>query len=282
MMKGHGKKIESHGAVLLVSIGTTQTEGRAVIDSCVKKIQTSYPKAEVAYSFTSEPARLVLREQNEYIQGPLAAITSLLDKGHSQVVVQPLFITSGARYHELYPIITTLNELAGAHGAVGFDGILISSSLLMNPEDYVETAKAIESVYSPKAKDEAVVLVSPTAEGGAEPALCQLQMILDDICPGGQIIIGTVNGYPDFEKVKNRLSHIGAKKVKLVPLTIVPGIHAWIELSGDANNQSWQKRLESIGCSVTVETKGLGEYDQIMELFMDRLKRTAESHNFLK
>ncbi|NLW74903.1 MAG: cobalt chelatase [Methanomicrobiales archaeon] len=281
-MKGHGKKIESHGAVLLVSIGTTQAEGRAVIDSCVKRIQTSYPKAEVAYSFTSEPVRLVLREQNEYIQGPLAAITSLLDKGHSQVVVQPLFITSGARYHELYPIVTALNELAGAHGAVGFDGILISSSLLMNPEDYADTAKAIESIYSPKEKDEAVVLVSPTAEGGAEPALCQLQMILDDISHSGQIIIGTVNGYPDFEKVKTRLSHIGAKKVKLVPLTIVPGIHAWIELSGDANNQSWQKQLESIGCTVTVETKGLGEYDLVIELFMNRLKRTADSHSFLK
>ena len=281
-MTGHGKKIESHGAVLVVSIGTTQSEGRAVIDSCVKKVQTLYPKAEVGYSFTSEPVRLVLREQNEFIQGPLAAITALLDKGHSQVVVQPLFITSGARYHELYPIITTLNDLAGAHGALGFDGILVGSPLLMNPEDYVDTAQAIESVYSPKGKDEAVVLVSPTAEGGAEPALCQLQMILDDICPTGQISIGTVDGYPDFTKVKNRLLHIGAKKVTLVPLTIVPGIHAWIELSGDANNQSWQKQLESIGCSVTVESKGLGEYDLVMELFMKRLKRTAESHNFLK
>lgn len=281
-MKGHGKKIESHGAVLIVSIGTTQAEGRAVIDTCMKKVQKAYPKSEVAYSFTSEPVRLVLREQDEYIQGPLAAIATLLDKGHSQVVVQPLFITSGARYHELYPIITTLNDLAGAHGAMGFDGILIGSALLMNPEDYVATAKAIESIYSPKAKDEAVVLVSPTSEGGAEPALCQLQMILDDICPGGQIIIGTVNGYPDFEKVKKRLSHIGAKKVKLVPLTIVPGIHAWIELSGDANNQSWQKQIESIGCSVTVETKGLGEYDVITDLFVKNLKRTADSHSFLK
>jgi len=49
-----------------------------------------------------------------------------------------------------------------------------------------------------KEKDDAVVLVSPTAKGWAEPALWQLQMILDDICPGGQINIETVNGYQDF------------------------------------------------------------------------------------
>lgn len=281
-MKGHGTKIESHGAIVLVSIGTTQAEGRSVISTCVQKVQKAYPKADVIYSFTSEPVRLVLREQNEYIQGPLAAIASLLDMGHSQVVVQPLFITSGARYHELYPIITTLNDLAGAHGAVGFDGILIGSPLLMDPEDYVETANILKSIYAPRSKDECVVFVTPTAEGGSDPALCQLQMVLDDICLGGQLIIGTIDGYPDFDKVKRRISHIGANRVTLVPLTIVPGIHAWIELSGDGNNRSWQKQLEVIGCSVTVESKGLGEFDQVTDLFIGRLRRTAESHSFLK
>lgn len=281
-MKGHGTKIDSHGAILVVSIGTTQTEGRAVIDSCMKKMQKAYPKAEVACSYTSEAVRLVLREQGEMVQGPLAAISSLIDKGHSEIVVQPLFITSGTRYHELYPIITALNDLAGAHGAIGFKGILVGSALLMRPEDYVETAEVLVKTYAPKNKEEAVVLVSPSSEGGAEPALCQLQMILDDCDKTGRIIIGTVNGYPDLEKVKSRISHVGAKKIRLVPLTIVPGIHAWIELSGDANKNSWQKQLESAGCKVTVDTRGLGEYEAVLDLFVKRMEGRVKAHSFLK
>ncbi|WP_048067185.1 sirohydrochlorin cobaltochelatase [Methanospirillum hungatei] len=70
------------------------------------------------------------------------------------------------------------------------------------------------------------------------------------------------------------MTYIGAHKDKLVSLTIVPGIHAWIEYSGDVKNQSWQKKFESNCISVTVEAKGLGEYNLVIELFM-YLRRIA-------
>ena len=281
-MEGHGKKIESHGAILIVTVGTTQSEGRAVIGRYMEKVKSAYPKADVRCAFISEPVRLVLKEQGEEVLGPLAGISTLLDKGHSQVVVQPLFLTPGGQYHDLYPIVSSLNELAGAHGALGFQGILIGSPLFLNAEDYFETAEAIKSIYSDLVSDEAVVLVSPRSEGGADPSLCQLQMVIDDLTKTGKIVIGAVDGYPDLQKVTSRLSHIRAKKVRLVPLAIVPGIHAWIEIAGEKNKESWQKALETEGYTVTVDSKGLGEYDGILDLFMKRLKDRAESHSFLK
>ncbi|MDD1729163.1 MAG: sirohydrochlorin cobaltochelatase [Methanospirillum sp.] len=280
-MSGHGKKLESHGAVLIVTMGTTQSEGRAVVQKCMKKMQAAYPKAEVTYAFTSEGVRLSLGEQGEQVPGPLGALSALIEKGHSQIVVQPLFLTSGALYHELYPVIKALNELAGAHGVLKFKGILISTPLVMSAEDYEETAKVLSSLYS-SGKDEAVVLVMPTSEGGADPSLCQLQMTLDDITKTGKICIGTIDGYPDYAKVKSRLSHIGAKKVRLVPMAVVPGIHAWIQISGEANKDSWQKALERDGFTVTVDSVGLGEYDQILDLYVKRLQARAASHSFLK
>lgn len=281
-MHGHGKKPESHGAVLVVAVGTTQSEGRQVVEKCISKIQEAYPKAEVTYAFSSEPVRLVLKEQGEEIPGPLAALASLIDKGHSRIVVQPLFLTPGTRYHELYPLITSLNEMAGAHGVLGFDGILISTPLVMYDEDYFEVAEAIQSIYDNIADDEAVVLVSPKSEGGTDPALCQIQMVLDDVCKTGRLTIGAVDGYPGIGKVKSRLGHIGTKKVRLVPLTIVPGIHAWIEIAGDSNSDSWQNILEASGYSVEVDSKGLGEYDQITDIILKRLVSRVDSHAFLK
>lgn len=278
-MKGHGKKPESYGAIVVVTLGTTQAEGRAVVTKTVTRIQKEYPKSEVIYAFSSEAVRLVLREQGEDIPGPLGALSSLIEKGHSRIVVQPLFLTAGAQYHELYPVITALNELAGAHGKLGFDGILISTPLLMAPQDYFETATVLSSIY-PKRDGEAVVLVMPTSEGGADPSLCQLQMVLDDVTKDGRICIGTIDGYPDKEKVKYRLKHLGVKTVRLVPLAVVPGIHAWIQIAGESNSQSWQQYLASSGYTVSVDSTGLGEYDPILELYVNRLKSRITSHSF--
>nr|WP_319539836.1 sirohydrochlorin cobaltochelatase [uncultured Methanospirillum sp.] len=280
-MDGHGKKLESHGAILIVTMGTTQTEGRSVVDRSVKKMQAAFPKAEVTYAFSSEAVRLVLSEQGEQISGPLGALSTLIEKGHSQIVVQPLFLTAGSQYHELYPIITALNDLAGTHGTLGFDGILISKPLVMTAGEFIEAADVINSIYKP-GKDEAVVLVMPTTEGGADPSLCQFQMILDDCTKNGRICIGTIDGYPDFEKVKSRLHHIGAKQVRLVPLAVVPGIHTWIQISGAMNQNSWQKALENEGYIVTVDSVGLGEHEQILDLYVKRLQERAASHSFLK
>ena len=194
-MRGHGTKLESHGAVLVVALGTTQSEGRLVVQNCMKKIQDAYPKAEVTYAFTSEPVRLVLKEQGEEVPGPLAALATLIDKGHSQIVVQPLFLTPGARYHELYPLITSLNEMAGAHGVLGFDGILISTPLFMDAADYFETADAIKSIYGNLADNEAVVLVADIGRRRAS------QMVLDDVCQTGQYTIEAVDAIEESNLV---------------------------------------------------------------------------------
>jgi sirohydrochlorin cobaltochelatase len=282
-MKGHGTKPESHGAVLVVAMGTTQKEGRSVVEKCMDLAKKTYPKAEVDFAFNYEAVRLVLKENGEEVLSPLAAMTRLLDKGHSQVVVQPLYLTPGMGYHELYRIISSLNDLAGAHGAVGFDGILVAKPLLMATEDYFEVADAINSVYGKTiSDDEALVLVAPTSEGGADTSLCQMKMVMDDICKTGKIVIGAVGGYPGVERAVKRLGHVGAKKVRLVPLALVPGIHAWLEISGESNPDSWKKALESEGYKVTVDEKALGEYDEITNIFAGRLKAAADSHGFLK
>jgi len=282
-MTGHGNKPESHGAVLIVAMGTTQKEGRAVVDKSIELVKKSYPKVDVDFAFNYEAVRLVLKENGEEILSPLAAMTRLLDKGHSQIVVQPLYLTPGMGYHELYRIISSLNDLAGAHGAIGFEGILVAKPLLMNTEDYFEVAETIDAIYGDSlAEDEALVLVAPSSEGGADTSLCQLQMVMDDTCKSGKIVIGAVGGYPGVERAAKRLGHIGAKKARLVPLSLVPGIHAWLEISGESNPDSWKKALESKGYLVNVDDKALGEYDEIVSIFAGRLKAAANSHGFLK
>ncbi|MBN2734064.1 MAG: sirohydrochlorin cobaltochelatase [Methanomicrobiaceae archaeon] len=282
-MKGHGNKLESHGAVLVVAMGTTRKEGREVVEKCMELAKQAYPKAEVDFAFNYEAVRLVLKEGGEEVLSPLAAMTRLLDKGHSQVVVLPIYLTPGMGYHELYRIISSLNDLAGAHGAVGFDGILVARPLLMRTEDYFEVAEAVNGIYRKSlSDDEVLILVAPTSEGGADTSLCQMQMVMDDVCQSGKVVIGGFGGYPGVDKVVRRLGHMSAKKVRLAPFALVSGIHASLEISGDTNPDSWKKALESKGYAVSVDEKALGEYDEIVNIFVGRLKDAAGSHGFLK
>lgn len=84
-----------------------------------------------------------------------------------------------------------------------------------------------------------------------------MQMAIDDFCQSGKIAMRGVGGYPGVERVAKRLSHIGAKKVRLVPLSIVSGIHAWLEISGDSNPDSWKKALETKGTQFWLMKKPL-------------------------
>ncbi len=128
---GHGKGRESHGAIVVVALGTTQVEGRGVVSRAVDQIRARYPGTVVKYAFTSEVVRNVLSGAGERIPSPLAAVTSLMDEGHRRIVLQPLCVTPGLYYHGLYSIASTLNSIAGPHYDLGLDGILISRPLLL-------------------------------------------------------------------------------------------------------------------------------------------------------
>lgn len=276
---GHGKARESHGAVVVVAPGTTQSEGRAVVSRTVDLIRGWYPGAAVRYAFTSEVVRNVLSEAGESVQSPLAAVTSLMDEGHRRIVLQPLCVTPGLYYHGLYSVASTLNSGAGPHSGLGLDGVLISRPLLLLEEDYRDAAAALLEVYGKPEPGSAIVLITPESEGGGDPALCQFQMILDEVAGGG-IVIGAGSGYPGIAQVIGRLRHMQVKSVTLVPFTLVPGIHAWMEIAGENDEGSCLKQLRNAGFSATADTRAVGEHRQIPDLFERRLKETVGSHDF--
>ncbi|HOO90946.1 MAG: sirohydrochlorin cobaltochelatase [Methanoregulaceae archaeon] len=75
-------------------------------------------------------------------------------------------------------------------------------------------------------------------------------MVLDEVS-GGSIAIGSGSGFPDIDQIVRRLRHIKAKKVVIAPFTLVPGIHAWTEITGERNENSWLKQLSGAGFTVT-------------------------------
>ncbi|MGB3907516.1 MAG: sirohydrochlorin cobaltochelatase [Methanomethylovorans sp.] len=276
---GHEIKKDARTAILLVTNGTTRDGAKKILENCVNAFKKAYPNSVVRYAIASELVRQVMEKEGDIVRSPIGALADLIDEGFTKMIVQPLYITPGDGLHVLYSTVSTFNEFSGKHVSFGIDGVLIGKTLLMNTEDYRAAADAISTYFGIPEANEATVLVSPMDEGGADPSLCQLQLIMDEKT-GGKIVIGTTYGYPGADWVIQRLKHINAKKVTLAPLTLIPGKHTDYELGGSGPD-SWKHKLEAAGYTVSVSNKILAESPQIAALFIQSVADTGKSHGFL-
>ncbi|WP_094229088.1 sirohydrochlorin cobaltochelatase [Methanolobus psychrotolerans] len=274
----HAIRKDPKTAILLVTTGTTRDESKNIFDGCVNAFKTAYPDVVIRSAVASEIVRQAMAEKGIIAKSPLAALTDFMDEGFSKIIVQPLYITPGNGLHELYSIVSTMNSFSGKHGITGIEGILIGKPLLMDAKDYSLAAGALSSYFGLPEKDDAILLVSPVDENGADPSLCQLQLVMDEVT-GGRFIVGSSSGYPDVDWVIKRLEHINARKVTLATLAMIPGKHAEYELAGD-NPKSWKNMLESAGYEVLMSEKTLGKSTEIAEHFISSLGEVGSSHGF--
>jgi len=85
------------------------------------------------------------------------------------------------------------------------------------------------------------------------------------------VFLGTVEGYPGYDEVLARLKESGVKKVRLMPFMIVAGNHALNDLSGN-KAASRKSMLEKEGFETDSNLKGLGENDEIAQIFVRHTK----------
>ncbi|MEG2677710.1 MAG: sirohydrochlorin cobaltochelatase, partial [Oscillospiraceae bacterium] len=91
-----------------------------------------------------------------------------------------------------------------------------------------------------------------------------------------RVIVGTVDGYPTLEDVKNQIAAKGYSKAILAPLMLVAGDHAKNDMASD-KPASWRSQLTAMGVEVTPVIKGLGEYREAVELYCRHAAEIIES-----
>ncbi len=277
MVDCHEIKKDERTAIVLVTGGTTREGAMEIVENCEKAFQGAFPDAVISTAIASGLIRQIIREGGKSCEGTIGALGRLIDGGFSKIILQPLYVTPGNGLHALYSVVETFNRFAGAHSATGIKGVLVGKPLLMGLQDYRDTADALMA-YFDLAADETLVLVSSADEAGADPSLCQLQLVLDEKAKGN-IVIGSSAGYPDPDWVKTRLGHISAKKVILAPMDLIPGKHCEYDISG--SDDSWKSKLEAAGYDVSVSDKVLAGSEEVAGLFIASLEQTGKSHAFL-
>jgi sirohydrochlorin cobaltochelatase len=85
------------------------------------------------------------------------------------------------------------------------------------------------------------------------------------------IFVGTVEGYPDVELLKELMSKKKIKKAWLIPLMSVAGDHAKNDMAGDEND-SWKSILTRAGIQCVTVLKGTAEFDGFADIWVDHIQ----------
>ena len=240
-------------AILVTSFGTSHKDTRKkCLDLIQREVEEKYGSENVERAYTSGIIRRII-EKNEgiHIFDQKEGLKVLKDKGFEEIITMSLHILHGIEYSKL-------DDKFGK----------ISKPLLTDDEDFKKIVENKE--FNDLEGDDAIVFMGHGTEIEADYAYQKLQ---EEYLKAGKnnIFIATVDGKVTIKDVIEKMKGKGFKKILLKPFMIVAGDHAKNDMSSD-DEDSWKTMLKNEGYEVTSVLKGMGEYEFIRKMFMDKLE----------
>ena len=240
-------------AILVTSFGTSHKDTRKkCLDSIQREVEEKYGNENVERAYTSGIIRRII-EKNEgiHIFDQKEGLKVLKDKGFEEIITMSLHILDGIEYSKL-------DDKFGK----------ISKQLLADDEDFKKIVENKE--FNDLEGNDAIVFMGHGTESEADYAYQKLQ---EEYLKAGKnnIFIATVEGKVTIKDVIEKMKGKGFKKILLKPFMIVAGDHAKNDMSSD-DEDSWKTMLKNEGYEVTSVLKGMGEYEFIRKMFMDKLE----------
>ncbi len=268
---GHSGPDEKGPAILLVTFGTSVPSAKASFDNVDKLTKEAFPGVEVRWAYTSSIIREKLKKQGTIIDSPEVALAKLMAEGYSKVAVQSLHMIPGAEFHDTYVNAKMFGEMVG-----GFDKVIVSYPLLASNDHMDNVVQLIIDNMIPKERtaEEAVVLMGHGTHHPTDAIYSALMYKFQK--KDANIYVGTVEGHPTFDDVKEMLVAKGIKKAYLIPLMTVAGDHSINDMAGDEDD-SWKSMLKEVGIKSIPLQKGVAEYDALAKIWIDNLK-SAMAH----
>lgn len=254
-------------AILLVTFGTSVPSAQAAFANIEKQVKASFPSNEIRWAYTSKIIRKKLAKSGVFVDSPETAMAKLMEEGYAKVVVQSLHMIPGAEFHEIYTNTKLFAQMSG-----GIDKVVVSYPMLTTDESMDKALEAIVADVVPKERqpEDAVVLMGHGTHHPSDAIYSALMYKLQQ--RDANMYIATVEGHPTFDEVQEMLVKKDIEKAYLIPFMTVAGDHALNDMAGDEPD-SWKSQLAKVGIESVPVLKGLAEFDSLVELWIDNLKR---------
>ncbi|MGL5971178.1 MAG: sirohydrochlorin cobaltochelatase [Cetobacterium sp.] len=246
------------GAIVAVHFGTTHEDTKEkTINIINEKIKKEFSKLDFFEAYTSRIINRILSKRGIKNLNTIEILEKLLNEGYRHVILQPTYIISGTEMEALRREVELFSDK--------FEDIRLGVPLLSSVDDYFNLLEVLKEEVGDLKENEGLIMVG---HGTDHPALSSYPM-LDYVARDLElpIYIGTVEGYPGFDKVLKVLKKDKKTRVKLMPLMFVAGDHAKNDIAGD-----WKEDLEKNGIEVILDLKGLGEIEKIQNIFIEKAK----------
>jgi sirohydrochlorin cobaltochelatase len=226
----------------------------------VAAVKEAFPGVEVRQAFTSRQVVSILRDRDgEAVDLVPEALDRYRHDGYTRLAVQPLHLLPGHEFH---------NKIveAVAESRTAFESIRVGMPLLTGHGDLERVVDVIADQLTDNGA--AAVLMGHGSDHPSGALYSTLQLLFDD--RGLPVRVGTVEGYPDFDRAVRTLPK-ETTAVVLRPLMLVAGEHVRNDMIGP-HPESWKARLEAMGYTVSADTRGLGELPEVRRIFVQHLK----------
>ncbi len=255
-------------AILLVSFGTSYLDSKEkTIDRIFEKTREAFPDYRVYQAWSSKIIIKILRERNHIVIPTIEeAMAEILSDGIKRLIVQPTHFINGIENE-------VMEELVLQHGTEDMD-IRFGNPLLTSTKDQKAVLQAVIREFSHLPQDEALVYMGHGTTHHANAVYAALDYMLKDMgCPN--FFMGTVEAYPDLDALIRQVSRTNARKVHLAPFMLVAGDHANHDMAGKQED-SWKSQFEAAGYEVECHLKGLGESEEIQDIYLEHLRDAME------
>lgn len=244
--------------ILVASFGTSYEETRIkCIESIENLVKEKYGAEVFERAFTSNIIRRkLLKRDNMHIHSPQEGLQSLRERGFEKIVTLSLHILDGFEYA----------KLSKEYGEV-------AEPLLYAPQDYTRIAS--DAAFNNLKGCDALVFMGHGSEHEiADLTYGRLQEEYRKLGKNN-IYLGTVEGKITIEDIIEEIKDKGYKTILLKPFMIVAGDHAQNDMASDEED-SWKTILSEHGYEVHIDMSGMGEYEVVQQLFMEKLEKALE------
>ena len=255
--------------LLVVSFGTSFNDNRRqTIGGIERALTAAFPDMSVRRGFTSQIIiDHVFSRDGEVIDNVTQALERAEANGVKTLVVQPTHLMHGFEYNDL------VDELAGYVDV--FDKIIIGEPLLNSDEDFAAVADIIASATAEYDDGKtAVCFMGHGTEAESNSVYAKMQQVLTD-AGYDNYYVGTVEASPSVEDLLALVKAGGYSRVVLRPLMVVAGDHANNDMAGDEED-SWKSLFEAEGYEVICVLQGLGELEDIQQLYVRHVQAALD------
>ena len=261
----HGEKGPMKKGILLVAFGSTIPEAQVSFENIDRSVKKAFPGVEVYWAYTSRIIIAKMAKEGKNLSTPVEALAKMMGEKFTHVAVQALHVIPGEEFHGLAQNVRRFEGMSK-----GIERVSVGYPLLATSEDLQRVAEAMIKIIPPeRKKKDAVVFMGHGTHHPADVYYAALNYHVHKLDPN--IFVATVEGWPEIDDVIKDLKKEGLDKVYLMPLMSVAGDHARNDMAGP-EEKSWKSILEKEGIDCEPVLKGLAEYREFVDIWVDHLK----------